>query len=264
MKPLSFPAQVKVTRHLALFVLFGSLLAAPAYAAEVRSGAAADQSAVSDSAGAIAAQCAWWTAFIVADTAHLQARSAPQLSVTISGGQTYDRPAMLAEAATHLRGKDLLIEWLDSAVQFPEPSIAIVTSRVRETAGPVGIYRYMTVLRWSGKQWMVAAAQSTRELSLAPRVPESVSGALADYAGKYQTPKGGVLPVSVRGTGLLLVEPEGLEIPLEPVGPGVFEFNRLSLGNGLVRIVFPRDSNGRVTGMTRLLVGAVTTFPKLP
>lgn len=264
MKPLSFAPQLKSRQNVALLALFGGLLAGPAPAAAVASAAATDQPTARVSASAIAAQRAWWTAFIVADTAHLQARSAPQLSVTISGGQTYDRAATIAEAATHLRGKNLLIEWLDEAVQFPEPSIAIVTSRVRETAGPVGVYRYLTVLRRSGQDWTVAAAQSTRELALTPRVPESVAGALADYAGNYQTPKGGVLPVSVRGAGLLLVEPDGLEIPLDPVGPGVFEFTKLSLGNGLVRIVFVRDNTGRITGMTRLLVGAVTTFPRLP
>jgi hypothetical protein len=248
----------------ALVALLGSLLAAPGLAAGLTSGATAEQPAPGVSASAIAAQRAWWTAFIVAATANLQAHSAPELAVTISGGQTYDRAATMVEAATHLRGKNLLIEWLEESVQFPEPSIAIVTTRVRETAGPVGVYRYLTVLRRSGQDWMVVAAQSTRELSLTPRVPEGVAGTLADFAGKYQIPKGAVMPVSVRGAGLLLVEPEGLQIPLEPVGPGVFEFDRLSLGNGLVRILFTRDSNGRVTGMTRLLVGAVTTFPKLP
>ena len=252
-----------IQKYLALFALLGSLLAGSAHAAGVTA-AEAKQPVGEDSANAISAQRAWWTAFIVADMAHLEARTAPQLSLTISGGQTYDRPAMMAQAATHLRGKDLSIEWLEETVQFPEPSIAIVTSRVREAAGPVGVYRYLTIMRRTGQDWMVAAAQSTRELSLTPRVPAAVAGALADYAGRYQTPKGAVLTVSVRGAALLLVEPEGREIPLEPVGPGVFEFDRLSLGNGLVRIVFTRDGNGRVTGMTRLLVGAVTTFPKLP
>lgn len=147
------------------------------------------QASAADSTGAIAAQRAWWTAFIVGDVRHLEASTAPSLWLTPSVGKNFDRAAMLAEAVKHTQGKNVRIEWTQESVQFPEPSVAIVTSRTLETTSQTSIYRYLTVLQRSGSGWQVRAAQSTRELELTARVPMAVAGALDDYAGNYQTPR---------------------------------------------------------------------------
>lgn len=97
MKPFSFSPQSKAHKILALPGLFGSFPTGSALAANVKSDAVSRPQTASDTASAIGAQRAWWTAFFVADAAHLETRSAPQLSLTISGGQTYDRTAMIAE-----------------------------------------------------------------------------------------------------------------------------------------------------------------------
>ncbi|HEU0080360.1 MAG TPA: hypothetical protein VFQ76_22115, partial [Longimicrobiaceae bacterium] len=128
----------------------------------------------------------------------------------------------------------------------------------------VGRYRYLTLLQRDGAGWRVAAAQSSRELALTPRVPAAAAGALADFAGSYSTPRGAALRVLARDSVLVLVEPSGLEIPMEPIGPGLFEFGYVSLGNGIVRFSFPRDAAGRVTALVRLLPGSLTTFPRIP
>ncbi len=218
-----------------------------------------------DSAGALTAQRDWWRAFVVADTAHLRAHTSPALSLTLSGGQTFDAPAMLAEAATHTRGARLELGWADETVRMVAPTVALVTSRASEADGQTaGRYRYLTLLQRDGAGWRVAAAQSTRELALTPRVPAAAAGALADLAGAYRTPRGGELRVVAHDSVLVLVEPSGLEIPMEPVGPGLFEFGYVSLGNGIVRFSFPRDAAGRVTALVRLVPGSVTTFPRIP
>jgi hypothetical protein len=218
-----------------------------------------------DTAGALAAQRDWWRAFVVADTAHLRARTAPDLSLTLSGGQTYDLPAMLAEIAARTRGARLEVGWADETVRMVAPAVALVTSRVTETDGlTVSRYRFLTLLQRDGAGWRVAAAQSARELALTPRAPAAAAGPLADFAGAYRTPRGAALRVVARDSALVLVEPSGLEIPMEPIGPGLFEFDYVSLANGIVRFSFPRDAAGRVTALVRLTPGAATAFPRIP
>jgi hypothetical protein len=250
-----------------LLTLAGALIVASCCAAAEPSDPKLDNAGASASAStpAIVAQRAWWTAFVVADTAHLQTSTAPAFSLTLSSGNTYDRAAMLAQAATHTDGAKVGIEWADEAVQFPEPTVAIVSSRVTEMAAgyPSSVYRYLTVLRRFGSDWQVAAAQSTRELRLTPPVPVAVAGTLSDYAGVYRTPKGFNLRIAAGDSRLLLIEPSGKEIPLIPVGPGLFEFERLSMGNGQVRMMFARDASGKVVSFSRLLVGTVNTFTRI-
>ncbi|HEX7239922.1 MAG TPA: DUF4440 domain-containing protein [Longimicrobiaceae bacterium] len=216
-------------------------------------------------AGVLEAQRDWWRAFTVADTAYLKAHTAPGFSVTLSSGRTYDRAGMLAEAATHVNGAGLDVRWADESVPLATPSAVVATGRVTETAaGTSHVYRYLTALERSGAGWRVAAAQSTREIAFTPQVPPAVSGPLADYAGGYRTPRGATLQVVVRDSLLGLVEPSGQELPMAPVGPGLFEFRSLSLSNGMVRFVFTRDASGRVVAMTRLVPGQVSTFPRSP
>ena len=201
---------------------------------------AAGPAARADSAGILAAQRDWWRAFTVADTAYLQAHTAPEFSLTLSSGQTYDRAGMLAEAATHVNGASLDVRWADEAVPVATSSAIVATGRVTETAGGTPqVYRFLTALERSGSGWRVAAAQSTREVAFTPSVAPAVSGPLADYAGGYRTPRGGTLQVVVRDTMLALIEPSGQELPMAPIGPGLFEFRNLSLSNGIVRSCSP-------------------------
>jgi hypothetical protein len=222
-------------------------------------------STAADTAGALAAQRDWWRAFATADTAYLQAHTARDFSLTLSSGRTFDRPAMLAQAATHVDGGRLAMRWEEEAVRVVAPPLVVATTRLTETDGPTtATYRYLTVLNGTGGRWRVAAAQSTRELVFTPRVPADRSGPLGEFAGGYRTPRGLVLRVEVRGAALAMVEPSGAEIPLEPIGPGIFEFRQLSPSNGMVRMVFTRDAAGRIAGMTRLINGEATTFPRIP
>lgn len=246
-----------------LLLLAVLLPAASACAAQQRP--AAQASVPGDTAGALAAQRGWWRAFVVADTAYLRAHTAAAFSLTLSSGRTFDGPAMLAEAAAHTRGGRLELGWGDETVRLVAPTVAVAATRATEADGPtVGTYRYLTVLQRHGGAWRVATAQSTRELALTPRVPAAAAGPLADFAGAYRTPRGAALRVVVRDSALVLVEPSGLEIRMEPIGPGLFEFGYVSLANGVVRFAFPRDAAGRVTALNRLLPGVVTSFPRIP
>lgn len=249
---------------LPLLTLVLAACAGAASTARPPADASAPQAAASQ-ADILAAQRNWWRAFTVADTAYLRAHTAPGFSITLSSGRTYDRAGMLAEAATHVNGAGLDVRWAEEAVPLATPSSVVATGRVTETAGGTShVYRYLTVLERGAAGWRAAAAQSTRELAFTPRVPPEVSGPLADYAGGYRTPRGATLRVVVRDSLLGLVEPSGQELPMEPVGPGLFEFRDLSLSNGIVRFVFTRDASGRVTAMSRLVPGQVSTFPRIP
>ena len=85
----------------------------------------------------------------------------------------------------------------------------------------------MTVLIRSSSKWVVAAAQSTREIQLAPAVPVKEVGNLIDFTGSYKTPAGIILTTVIRDTSLILVEPSGAETRLEAIGPGLFEIPKI-------------------------------------
>ena len=221
--------------------------------------------AASDTAGALAAQREWWRAFAVADTAYVRAHTAPAVSVTLSSGLTLDLAGTVAQVATHVNGSRLGMAWAEEAVRLASPSVAIATARLTESEGTsTTTFRYLTVLERAGGGWRVAAAQSTRELAFTPRLAAAQAGPLGDYAGAYRTPRGTELRVLLRDSALVLVEPSGTEIPLAPVGPGIFEFNVLSPLNGVVRMMFTRDAGGRVASLSRLVPGQVITFPRIP
>ncbi len=221
--------------------------------------------AAADTAGAPAAARAWWQAFATADTAYLQAHTAPSAWTTLSSGRTFDRAATLSQAATHVNGGRLRFAWEQESVRVASASVAIVTARVAESDGPTTqVYQFLTALERSGGRWRISVAQSTREAAYAPTVSAAVAGSLYDYAGAYRTPAGRELRVVVRGSALALVEPSGRELPMEPIGPGIFEFRELSPSNGIVRFTFTRDAAGRVTAFSRLIPGSVTTFPRIP
>lgn len=226
---------------------------------------AAPAAAPADSASVLAAQRAWWRAFAIADTAYLRAHTSPVLSLTVSSGRTFDRERMLAEAATHTAGGRLAMEWAEETVRRLGPGTALATTRATETDGPASsVYRYLTVLERTAEGWRVSAGQSTRELVFTPRLSAAQAGPLDEYAGGYRTPRGAALRVEVRDSSLALIEPSGTEIPLEPIAPDLFEFRVLSPSNGVVRMMFTRDASGRVAAMSRLLSGAVNTFPRIP
>jgi hypothetical protein len=227
-------------------------------------GAASTETAPAPSPGAVLElQRGWWHAYTVADTAYLQARTAPEFWLTLSSGRTMDRAGMLAEALTHTSGSQLNVQWAEERVRVAGPAMAVATSRATETVGATSAsYRYLTVLQQGDAGWKIALAQSTREAAFTPTVAAGVSGPLADYAGEYRTLRGGVLRVVVRDTALALIEPSGAELPMAPIGPALFEFRTLSPANGVVRFVFTRDASGRVTAFTRLVNGEVITFPR--
>lgn len=218
-----------------------------------------------DEHGVLELQEGWWRAFTVGDTAYLRAHTAPSFSLTLSSGRTLDRAGMLAQATTHTSGASIGLAWADGAVHPLPGASAVARVRVTERVGSTSTsYRYLTVLeRGADGGLRVSAAQSTREAAFSPRVSAGEAGPLSDYTGEYRTPRGFALRVVDRDSALGLVEPSGAELPLEPIGPGLFEVGRLSPANGIVRFVFIRDATGRVTGMTRLVPGEVTTFPRI-
>jgi len=246
---------ISVTRVVAALAMLATPTLAPAQQASARA----------DTVGATAAQRAWWHAFVLADTAYLRAHSSPALSVTLSSGRTFGRDAALAESASHTTGAELGVQWSDEVVRSPAPNVAVVTSRVTETAGATSsTYRYLTLLERAASAWRVVAAQSTREAEFTPRAYKAVAGQLADFAGAYRTPRGLSLRVVVRDSALALIEPSGKEVRMEPIAAGLFEFTELSPSNGVVRLLFTRDATGHVTTLSQLTSSGVNTFPRQP
>jgi hypothetical protein len=218
-----------------------------------------------DTTGASRFADAWWRALTVGDTAHLQRHTAPHLTLTLSGGQVFDRASMLRDAATHRPAPSMVIESREASVVHASDGTVVVRSVVLEGArGNSNLFHYLTVLERAGSSWRVSAAQSTRELGLTNRVPAQVAGTLSDFAGSYRGPRGGVVKIAVRDSALMLTDPTGAESVLEPIGPSLFELPRLYDGIGLVRYVFARDASGRVTSLSRLLYGSVLTWPRVP
>jgi hypothetical protein len=218
-----------------------------------------------DTAGASSFADAWWRALTVGDTAHLQRHTAPRLTLTLSGGQTFDRASMLRDAAMHRPAPSMVIESKGASVVHATEGTVVVRSVVLEGArGNSNLFHFLTVLERAGSGWRVSAAQSTRQLGLTPRVPAQVAGALADFAGGYRGQRGGVVRIAVRDSVLTLTDPTGAESVLEPIGPSLFELPALYDGIGLIRYVFSRDASGRVTTLSRLLYGSVLTWPRVP
>jgi hypothetical protein len=218
-----------------------------------------------DTTGVLAAHRAWWHAFTVGDTAHLQAHSVPLIGLTLSNGRTYDHAGMLARAAGHTNGASLRVEWVEQAVRLSAPGVAVVTSRAMEGEGQrASGFRYLTVLERGAAGWRVSVAQTTREAAATATVPAAVAGPLADYAGEYRTPRGGVVRVVVRDSALSMTDPNGQVVALEPIGPAVFEYRNLEGINTIVRFVFTRDAAGRVASLVRLSAGEANTWMRVP
>jgi hypothetical protein len=227
--------------------------------------AAAPASAAAGDSSALAAHHGWWRAFAVGDTAYLQAHTAPEFSVTMSTGRTYDRAGTLVRAARHVNGGAMRMEWMEEATRHPAPGVAVVTSRVMETVGPRAVaFRYVTVLERGPQGWRALVGQTTREAAPTPDVAAAEAGPLGEYAGEYRTPRGGVVRVVVRDSVLGLIDPTGREDPLAPIGPAVFEYRSPESVNSIVRFVFTRDAAGRIAALLRLAPGEANTWTRVP
>lgn len=201
---------------------------------------------------AIADAKAWWHAVTFGDTSYLVRRSSAELTVTFNSGRSFNHAEIIKQVATHDPKAQIKAEWFEAKQQSLNATTAIVTNRVVETLGKTPhVYKYITVLIRSNTGWLVAAAQSTRVIQLAPAVPVIEVGNLLDFTGSYKTPAGIILTTAIRDTSLVLVEPSGAETRLEAIGPGLFEIPKI-LSAGNVRFVFSRDASGKVTSMTRV------------
>jgi hypothetical protein len=125
----------------------------------------------------------------------------------------------------------------------------------------VHIYRWITVLVLINAQWKIAAAQSTREVELAPPIPISQAGNPASYPGGYRTPGGIILNIALRDSSLILIEPSGQETKLTAIAPDLFEIPAI-LSAGNVRFAFSRDGNGNVLSMTRI-ANKIVNMPRV-
>jgi hypothetical protein len=227
--------------------------------------AAPRDAAALDAAGALETQRGWWRALATGDTAFLAAHSAPDLSLVLSSGRTFDRAATFAQAAVFAGSTPPTFSWADETVRQIAPGIAVATTLGTESVALASsAYRYTTVLERDGATWRVTAAQSTREAVFTPRLTAAEAGSLADYVGDYRGPRGGTVRVVARDSVLALVEPSGRELRMEPIGPSLFEFDYLSPGGAIIRIAFARDASGRVTSANRLIPGMVNTFVRVP
>ena len=206
---------------------------------------------------------AWWQAFSRNDAAYLRAHSAPDLGLVLANGSTFDLAGMLAMSATFGDGKGVEMTWSDHAVRRPGPDVAIVQSHLDERVGPNrNAYRVLTVLERRAGTWQVSSAQSTRELIPSPRIPLADAGAVEDFVGHYLTPKRLRLSVERTESGLVLVAPDGKRYPIEPVGPALFELADPPQGQGVVRIAFARNADGKVTSLTRIVSSGLAVFPR--
>lgn len=219
--------------------------------------------ATPDSAAAIAAQRAWWRAFTVGDTARTAALATPDLTLTLSTSETFDRAGAVRNASVRGDSLAMRLEWHDESARV-DGGTAVVTSRFVERIGRAeSQYRYLTVLRRERGAWRVAAAQSTRINTPAPSVTVP-AGAMAEYAGRYRLPNGGVMQVTVRDSLLALAPAAGAEVVAAPVADAVFELRSSRARFDLVRFVFERGADGRIARLTRLSTAGVVTFTRLP
>ena len=210
----------------------------------------------------LAAAKAWWHAVTFGDTAYIKKHSTGELTVTFNNGRSFTRSEIISQVATHNPAARISSEWSHIVEQSPAPQTAIINNRIVETVGAMQhVYKFITVLVSVDSQWKVAAAQSTRELELAPPVPVAEAGKLEDYTGTYRTPGGILLKMLLRDTSLVLVEPSGSETRLEAIAPGLFEIPQI-LSAGNVRFAFNRDATGSVTAMIRI-ANKITTMPRV-
>jgi hypothetical protein len=210
----------------------------------------------------LAAAKAWWHAVTFGDTMHIKNHSTENIMVTFNNGRSFTYREIIAQVSTHHPSANITLEWSESSAQAAGPQTVIITNRIVEKVGAANnIYKFITVLVKYGKKWKVAAAQSTRELGIAKRIPAKQAGDLIDYAGIYRTPGGMTMQVIAKDTVLLLKEPSGTETILEPVAPGLFEFQAISFA-GNVRFSFHRDATGSVVSLTRIAHNIVM-MPKM-
>jgi Domain of unknown function (DUF4440) len=218
-----------------------------------------------DTLGAAAVAERWWRAFTLGDTAYLRRHTSPRLALTLSNGQTLDRDRVLRDAATRVPKPSTFVRPATDVAALPAGNAVVVTSSVMEgSQGGSNVFRYLAVLERTDSVWLVVAAHSTRAITLTPRVAASVAGQLADYAGRYRGQAGRELRVVVRDSTLGFIDPSGVEVRLEPIGPALFELPTLYDGLAIIRFAFARDSTGRVTSLSRLIYGTVTLWPRLP
>jgi hypothetical protein len=200
----------------------------------------------------LAAAKAWWHAVTFGDTIHIKNHSTENVIVTFNNGRSFTYKEIIAQVSKHHPSANITLEWSESSAQLAGPQTAIITNRIVEKVGAGNnIYKFITVLVKNGKKWKVAAAQSTRELGMAKRITAKEAGDLIDYAGSYRTPGGMTMQVMANDSVLLLKEPSGTETILEPIAPGLFEFQAISFA-GNVRFSFHRDATGSVVSLTRI------------
>ena len=232
----------------------------PARAAASTNGSASD-------AGPVSVQETWWRTFADGDTARLRLLSAPEVALTLSNARTFDQHGMLAESQRYARLPHPTLEWSDTAVvRSADGRVVLVAARLRET-DPRGIMyaRTLTVLeRAEGTEsgWRVLGAQSTREPQPYARLAVVTAGGLAEYAGQYRVPNG-IVRVAVQDSALALTDPRGQVTRLEPVGPGLFEAVPPAGVTEIVRLLFSRDTAGRVYAVSRLTSTGLTTFTRV-
>lgn len=203
---------------------------------------------------------AWWRAFTLGDIAYLERHTGADLVLVLSTGRSYNRTEMLRAAATHGAQAIPVGPALGVKVLHVSASGVVVSNSVREGNNT---YRYMTVLQRAGAAWRVVGAQSTRFPLIAARVPPSVSGALRDYAGSYRGGQGGTVRIAVADSVLTLIQPNGEQLRLEPIGPGLFEAVISNTSNITMQFLFARDDRGQVASLSRLYNGIVLTWHRI-
>ena len=188
-----------------------------------------------------------------------------RLTLTLSNGQQLGRSVLFADVATHVPKPSTFVRPATDVAVLPAAGSVVVTSRIEEgSQGGSNHYRYLAVLERVGSVWQVVAAHSTREIGLTPRVSAEVAGPLADYVGSYRGGRGGIVRVVARDSVLALLNPDGSEARIEPIGPALFEMPTLYDGIAVVRFAFTRDGTGRVSALSRLIYGSVVTWARTP
>lgn len=211
----------------------------------------------SDTSAIVAAK-AWWHAVTFGDTSYVKSSSTDLLTVTFNNGRSFSRYEFVKQIAKNDPLAPITSEWSQIMQQLPSSETAIITNRIVETVGKMPhVYKFITVLTHVNSKWMVAAAQSTREIELAPPIPNSLVGNLNDFVGTFRTPGGMTLKTVVRDSSLVLVEPSGTETMLAAIGPGLFEIPQI-LSAGNVRFVFNRNETGKVAQMIRVAHKIIT------
>ena len=186
----------------------------------------------------LAARAEWHRALADADERALEAVLTDDFTVIESSGNRNDKTAVIERATKPPIAMTLVAS---RPVVRRSGAIATVTSAVVERRGSTRIdFEVTDVLVQSVGHWRVASSQWTRAADHLTEVQLTVAQ-LDSMAGRYRTPRGGILTVARHGQRLTITEPAGHGTEFIALSPTM-----ISGPGGRVRWLFLTDPDGAI------------------